>query len=372
MIPVLYDGWELARRPDGPASLHLLALLAQMPGEVHPFVALPEEPPPWLPEGVTPIVHATPDTQGKRFSWEQSLLPRLAQKAGAQLLHLFALRAPLLGRLPCLVSPASYEAGSAHEQHYFSQAGLSRRLQSAISLGGLARIAGIFWPADLPSSPASLRSIPLHALPPMVSPAFNPSPDPIPDSRLPGSLPETYILYHGPIDSPVITRLLRAWKWAARPIGSSTPLVILGKDNEATEFVQRMLKDEGLQDTARVYSPVSPEVLPAIYKKCTALVHLSAVSPWGDPVRHALASGRPVAAIDSPWMDSIVGPAAYLVPEEDARSLGAALITIAVEEDVAELLSQAALQRTIGWNSAGFTNGLLEIYRKCMIEKRED
>lgn len=80
-------------------------------------------------------------------------------------------------------------------------------------------------------------------------------------------------------------------------------------------------------------------------------------------MRQALASGRPVVAAESQLAGAMVGPGAYLIPIEDLRQLGAALITSIIEEEVAESLSGAALQQANSWQSHTFGVELTAAYR---------
>ncbi len=61
--------------------------------------------------------------------------------------------------------------------------------------------------------------------------------------------------------------------------------------------------------------------------------------------------------------DALVGPAAYLVALDHPRELGAALLTVIVEEEVASQLSAAALRRAAGWQTEAFRQELGEAYR---------
>ena len=88
--------------------------------------------------------------------------------------------------------------------------------------------------------------------------------------------------------------------------------------------------------------------------------------------RAALACAKPVVAYESAWADAMVGPAAYLVPpgggaQAGSRALGAALITVVVEESVAEELSQAARLRSAQWGQAEFGERLAEAYRQLAL-----
>jgi glycosyltransferase involved in cell wall biosynthesis len=83
----------------------------------------------------------------------------------------------------------------------------------------------------------------------------------------------------------------------------------------------------------------------SIYRGSSALFHPLEDPPWGGPVRLALAYGKPVVSFESEVIGALVGPAAYLVKAGDTRAMGAALVTILVEEEVSQRLAQAARQR---------------------------
>jgi glycosyltransferase involved in cell wall biosynthesis len=90
--------------------------------------------------------------------------------------------------------------------------------------------------------------------------------------------------------------------------------------------------------------------LAALYRGCSLLFHPVQPSVWGDPLRLALAAGRPIVGVEAPAVSGIVGPAAYLVPAADARKQGAAMLTVLVEESLADHLASSALQRAGDWS----------------------
>lgn len=352
MVRALYDGWPLLHRPEGPAALHLLALLAHLPDEVEPLIALPGEPPGWLPEVAT-LVEPVEPVAYARLNWEQRLLPRLAHREKVDLLHLTSPAAPLFGWGNCVVSPSGYEAG--RPEHF------AARLGGALAQGGLARARALFWPSDLP---APRTSAPLVKLPPVVHPDFlRPEVEREVDlSRL--ELPETYVLYHGPGDELWLRRILEAWSWAAGSVGAYYPLLILGLEPGPRRRLSEWLDQVDLGGTVLILPPLVPPEIPALYRRASALFHPAPVTPWGGPVRHALASGAPVVALDTGLSSAMVGPAAYLVPGEDDRAMGAALITVIVEDEVREQLLQSAAERVQTWGVPAFGRALLEAYHK--------
>ena len=175
-------------------------------------------------------------------------------------------------------------------------------------------------------------------------------------------IPETYILFHGPLEEGDVVRLLSAWSWAAGPIGENYPLLVLGATPDSQGQIQSLLDEYNVNESVRLLPPISPVILPNLYQGAAALFHPAPVSAWGGPLRGALAFGKPVVSIEDRMVEAIVGPAAYLASREDGRALGAALISVIVEESVSQVLSQAALQRSAYWRPVDFTRGLAEAY----------
>jgi glycosyltransferase involved in cell wall biosynthesis len=369
---VLYDGWSLVYQPNSPAALHLLALIAKCPDEVRPLVALPASPPAWFPGRANAQVFPTANTLRARLVWEQRSLPDLVRKSKARWLHLTSLNPPLFGLPISVVSPAGYEADLMSNRSPEPPAGFIGRVRQAVSQGGMSRLRGFLWPADLPET--NLAG-PVLRLPPCVPDEFyreiGAESEPKGNSNghgrhsrnvFGGDIPDGYVLYHGPGDLRALKYLLGAWSWAAGPIGEDYPLAVLGLDGNARSRLAGLAADYGLADTIHIIPEVSPEEIAGIYQNCSALIHLAPVSPWGSSIRFAMASGKPIVAAEEPMAAAMVGPAGYLVKPEDARAADAALITIIIEESVAESLSKAAHQRALAWRVNPFGEELLQAY----------
>ncbi len=356
---VLYDGWALVHQPDSPQALHLLALLANLRPEVHPLLALPGAAPDWLPDDLETITLATRDNPRSRLAWEQRLLPLFARRHQADLIHLVTHTPALFTGSPSLISPA----GMLVEQ---AGGGFWSRLRRAAAQGGMSRLAGLLWPEDVhQAAPRDLAGR-IFALPPMIYPGFLEE-----SGDAPGiDLPETFLLYHGSYETRSLLRLLDAWSWAAGPIGEYYPLLLLGADAPGRQTFESLAASYDLDASVRLLPNLPPWQMPAVYRACTAIFHPAPALPWENPLRAGLVSGKAVVAMDSPLAGLLCGPAAYLVDGENARSLGAALITVIVEDGLRESLEKAALQRAAAWRLAQraveFGDRLLEIYRQAV------
>jgi glycosyltransferase involved in cell wall biosynthesis len=374
MTKILYDGWPLVHQPNSPAALHLLTLLAAHPAEFPAWVGLPGEPFHPLPSGVETVLRPAPDSDWGRLGWEQRLLPALAGWVDAGLVHLVGCAPALFGSRRTLFSPADFFGIGLPATP--RRPGFASRLRESLALGGLARAGAWLWPADLPLGQVGIpmhRLPPVNRLPPIVPPDFRPA------SETPGlaaiverlrkdiDLPETYLLAHLPVDEPALRRLLDAWSWAAGSIGADYPLVITDLDRVSQDRLAALLAEYQLTGTALPLPPLSLPDLAAVYQGCSALFHPIQPSSWGDPVRLALACGKPVVGLGGEHMAALVGPAGYLVPGDEAypalcRALGAALITVVVEESLSEVLAEAAQRQASAWQWGSFVDGLRECY----------
>jgi hypothetical protein len=359
-IRVLFDGWSLVNSPNSPEALHLLLLLEQSHPEVHAAVALPGSPPAWLETGAEILTRPPGGTQISRLAWEQNSLPTFFRQSGANLLHLTGAHPPLLGSVRSILSPAGTgdEAtrGGRKRQRNFQE-----RVRTAVSAGGMSRLRGLLWPRDL------LAFIPgeIHArvYPMPVEPALTPVMGREKDMLSELELPETYILYHAGAGGASTRRALQAWSWASGAIGEYYPLLILGLDSEQRNEVGSLVNSYHLEGSVQVLPVLPPELILPLYQEATAVFQPNEPSPWGSPLREALRCGKPLVAAESSLTDALVGPGAYLLPLENPRALGAGLVTVIVEESVAEMVSRAGEERAQTWKSDNFREDLYKAYR---------
>jgi len=362
-IAVLLDGWPLIHQPNSPAALHLHSLLAYNPADVEAILALPGEPPEWLAVGALYQVplspqdgETTPDTPGGRLRWEQRTLPAIARKCRVDLIHLTGIRPPLFSNIPCLTSPAESLTG-------WRTSGFLSRVREAMGAGGRSRLAGVLWPSDLPPP---FKDIPLYQVPPVVPPPFWEALAPQASDWSALDLPDTYILFHGPQDEGALRRVLEAWSWAAGAVGDIYPLVLLDLAESGQARLRELATEYGVANTVRGLAPMALNMLASVYLQCAAIFHPMEITPWAGAVRLGLACAKPVVTAESYFADALVGPAAYLRPMDDVRGLGAALITVIVEEDLAASLQEAARQRAAAWRPDSFREGLKRAYRSAL------
>jgi hypothetical protein len=161
---------------------------------------------------------------------------------------------------------------------------------------------------------------------------------------------------------------LDAWSWAVGSIGEYYPLLLVGFDANISETVHSLADAYDLSGNLQVLPPLSAVSLAALYQGCSAVFHPAPISPWGGPIRLALANGKAIVALETPLADALVGKAAYLVNSRQdqvdcVRALGAALLSVVVEDDLAQSLSRAARLRSQQWDADRFFAGLQSVYK---------
>lgn len=358
---ILYDGWALACQPNQPAALHLVELLNHCPEDFIPVLALPGElpDPAAIPARVQQVMQPVVDTPAGRLRWEQRMLVQAADQTQAALVHLTTSTPSLWGGPPIVISPAGFELSMLRRS-----SSLPARLREALSKGAEHRVRAVFWPEDLP---VPAVAAPVWRLPGLVSPDFNPVEPPDASTLAALDMPETYLLYHGPQEPWHLERLMAVWSWAAGSIGELFPLAILGFGSGGQS--QRLLaqvRTHQMERFVKILPDVSTAAVASIYRGSAGLLHFGEVAAWGGPVRYALACGKPVVADETERADALVGSAGYLFPHQEARRMGAALLTIVVNDDVAQGLHDAARTQAAKWQSANFSQQLGSAYTQIL------
>jgi hypothetical protein len=305
---------------------------------VHPEGTLPE-----LPPGVQP--HALARRRGgwRELSYEQRHLGRAAAEVGADLLLILGDAVPLRAGLPVVAVPTIGPPPTPGR-------GLEG-LRRAAGLAGLRGASAWLAAADLPTSGRAT-----HVYPPFVSPRFLPSgsDEPGPDRR--------WVLCYD-TDPADLQRALAAWTWVDGSLGDSFPLVFVSDQAAAQDRVSEATAAFDVADSVSVRSPGGNH--PALFCEAAALLSVRP-SAWGQPYRWALANGVPVAAFDTGAAGSIVGEAGYLISDGSTRTLGAACLSVLVQDDLADSLRSRGLRRAESYLDTPpveWIGGLIESFR---------
>jgi glycosyltransferase involved in cell wall biosynthesis len=351
---VALNAWDLAERPSAVDAWRTQEIL-EMTGPavagwrwtlIHPATHLAD-----LPEGVESAGVGIHTGEWGRLLFEQWGLPRAAALVGADVLIPVAGNPPMSSRVPVVTEG---------RQELPSGKGVASRLRdatrAAASLGG-----SFFTWSDLPDRDRGMGRA--SRLSPWVADRFHPqaeSEDAGLRTRL--GIGDGYVLALG-IGKNDIALLLSAWSWVAPSVGELHPLVLAGMDAGVASTATRLASSIGLGDSVHFANHVRYGDLPAILRGGAALL-VPGKPEDGQLLRWAAACGLPVAAAATPQAESILGQAAFVTPAGDARALGAACLSVLVDEGLAESLRQLGVGRAAAYHSGRGVEELAGLLRR--------
>ncbi|MFN4295018.1 MAG: glycosyltransferase family 4 protein [Thermoflexales bacterium] len=279
-------------------------------------------------------------------------LPRLAQQAAANLLHV-TYHAPFWGRLPYVVT--------IHDVSYRTRRRYHRPrnvlLQNVLGALSAWRARGVLTVSEF-CHREILRIYPflkgrLWVTPEAAEAHWAPRPaSSVECARARFGIRGDYLLWVGSLASrknPI--RLVEAFLRATQE-SSAIQLVLAG--NHATplgETLQRKFSEAIRQQRLILTGYVDEETLASLYSGCSAFVFPSLYEGFGLPVLEAMQCGAPVITSNTTALPEVAGDAALLVDPEDADAIAAAIRRVIGEPALrAELRARGfARARQFSW-----------------------
>ena len=296
------------------------------------------------PMGVIPIgIRSRP----LRLLWEQTGLPALLRRVGADVLHSPHYTRPL-APLPCasLVGIMDLTFFLMPQYHTRLKVVFFQRMMRAS-----ARMADRFIAIsdstrrDLTSC-LGVEGDRIDVTPLAVSPAFQPIRD---ASRLDAlrrkyRLPDRFILYVGRLEPRKnLLRLLVAYRGLLGESEDAPQLVLGGAWGwQSNELKQRVAE---LAERVSVLGFVPDDDLPALYSAATLFVYPSLYEGFGIPVLEAMACGAPTLTSAVSSMPEVAGDAAELVDPNDSDGLREAIGRLIADPERRALLRERGLRR---------------------------
>ncbi|MBP8000484.1 MAG: glycosyltransferase family 4 protein [Chloroflexi bacterium] len=317
------------------SDLDITLIYPQIPGEP----ATLEQVPPSVK--VKPI--PTRSGHGGKVWFEQVGFPRTCKQIGATVAHVPYWGSPLSAPIPVIVTVHDLTTLLVREY----RRGLKARLYTAL-VSAAARGASHV----LTDSQASKQDILTHlALPEdkvtvvylAAAPQFTSQPNLILDRaiRQKYDLPDFFALYLGgyEIHKNVLT-LLQAYTYVGQALGTDYPLLLAGRkpDKTSPNFpdYDEVIQQSGLQQHVRWIGYVAEEDKPSLYRETSCFVFPSRQEGFGLPPLEALACGVPVVTTNASSLPEIVGSAAFAVDPNDARGMAGAIISVLIEDNLAD------------------------------------
>lgn len=275
---------------------------------------------------------------GSGTRWEQLVLPRLLRRARADVLFAPGYSAPLLSRVPVVVTLHDVSF-AAHPEWFALREGLRRRVLSRASARRAARVITV--------SDFSKREIVRHlGIPAERVEVIYSGVTSIPASPegRPGSRdPRRVLLYVGSIfNRRHVPVLIAAFGQLART-HPELMLELVG-DNRTTPRIDigALILSSGAAARIRLRSYVPDEELAQLYARADAFAFLSEYEGFGLTPLEAIAAGVPVVVLDTEVAREIYGPAAVYVRAPDPTLVAQALEQVLFDPIESERLRAAA------------------------------
>lgn len=191
------------------------------------------------------------------------------------------------------------------------------------------------------------------------------------DIRLIYDLPDQFVLYISGFDPRKnLKALLAAYTYVAAAEGDYIPLVIAGREPQwGTPMFPDMrayAEEMQLGSAVRWIGAVDEVDKPAVMRLADVVVVPSTYEGFGLPVIEAMASGTPVVAAQIPVMEEIVGDAAYLVPPDDSRMMGAAILALLGQEPLRQTQITRGLSQATKFNWRKTARETYAVYEQVM------
>jgi glycosyltransferase involved in cell wall biosynthesis len=340
---VLVSGWWMAARPwdvEARAQIELLTRLGAELGQRAVIVAWPRRASTRLEADLPTIPTAGGTDSWGRLLFEQVGLPRAAARLRPEAVLVPYASAPLASQSPIAATIESHPPVRAR--------GLDR-LRAAAAKAGLSGAWRLLQLADAPSQAAGSGD--LARVSPAVPTTFRPAPaDDDAARRRDCGMPPSYVLALG-ASMRDVRHLLAAWSWMAPSLGEEVRLAIgpLGPEAATAAAAAR---DLGQEASVIVFERLPWDGLPAVLRGASCLLVGESPASW-QVLRWSLACGLPVAGVSSDAAQAILGEAGFLVPPGDARALGAASLSLLVDDEgLARRLKETGLARAASYHQA--------------------
>jgi glycosyltransferase involved in cell wall biosynthesis len=302
------------------------------------------------------------------LGWSTVGLPWAAARARVDLIHAPAYTAPLIARVPTVVTihDVSYER---HPEWYPYRRDWLRRAfyrrsaraaahvvtDSEFSAGEIVAAYGI--PRDrIAVAPLGVASAFLpkasgarHELPPGVHPSF--------------------LLHVGDLHerrnvATVVQALVDARKQGSlrRPVS----LVLAGVDRGVGDALRALAASASWPDLVVCLGTVEEDCLITLYREAAALVYPSRYEGFGLPVLEAMACGAPVIASRAASIPEVLGDAGMLLDPDEVQGWGRAIASVLSDEVLRARMRAVGVGRAGEFTWARTARLTLEVYRRVV------
>ena len=287
--------------------------------------------------------------------WGQFSLPAAAGRAGANVLLCPSVRAPIVARIPVLLTVHDV-IFKAHPEWYRR---FDYRYMSSLYRALIPRVDRI-----IAVSEATRRDLLKHYRVPEdrievihhgIERRFRPRDAEQARNHLEEAgirVPERAVLCVGTLEPRKnVTRLIEAMR-VLRRRGYPHTLVLAGKPGWLDEDLSRLVSAGTEENWILRMGHVPESALPLLYNVAEAVAYPSLYEGFGFPVLEAMASGIPVVASEAPGVTEVAGDSALKVDPFSVAELAGGLERVLDDDDLRSRLRQAGIHRasTFDWN----------------------
>ncbi len=324
---------------------------------------------PWheVPHEIVPV------KARNRLEWvrgEQQLLPRMARRAGCDLVHSLASTAPLWGRFTRVTTIHDINYKLVPDAHF----GLMRRGMGILIPAAARRSHRIIVDAH-----STVRDVERHLK--VASEKVDVVPlgvgqEPTAAPTAAGALRAKFDLGDRPVLLSVsakrphknLLRLLDAH--AAIEPGERPMLVIPGYSTPHEAELVRRAAALGTTEHVRLPSWVDNPDLEGLYELATAFVFPSLYEGFGFPVLEAMRRGVPVACSNRSTLPEVAGDAALLFDPESVTELAAALVRLLGDGRLRDRLQKAGPRQAARFSWDATATSTVASYQRAISERR--
>lgn len=366
--------WDQPFTGSGQYVRNLLAALQQLAPDLRLSLVVPDH--------MRTLDHLPPDVDvlpiATRFSghlgkvwFEQRAFPRAVARLNADIAHVPYWGPPLRVPVPLvctvldvipLVIPA-YRAGLRNRLYTSLVVAAARGAAHVLTISESAR-QDIARYVRVPAERITVTHL---AVDNVFHPDIGRERDPEVRARLGLDDLDDFVLYLGSYAVHKNVKLLLA---AYSYLGPDAPLVLAGH-TPGTWGTPRFpdlpayAREIGLPaDRLRWIGPVDEADKPALYRLAKVFVFPSRYEGFGLGPLEAMASGTPVVACDASSIPEVVGDAAFLVPPDDSRGMGGAILSLLTQPEHAAVLRNRGLARAREFSWRKTAEGTLAAYER--------
>lgn len=186
------------------------------------------------------------------------------------------------------------------------------------------------------------------------------------------------VVGHYALDRPYFV-YVGAWEWRknaegmfgalahARARGTHVDLAFVGNLSAAERGrLESLARSLGVEGHVRALGFVPDEHLPALYRRSLGHVLVSFAEGFGLTLVEAMASGAPLVATAGSSLAEVADDAGLLVPPDDPRAIGDAMVRLAEDPELRSLLRSRGLVRAREFSRDRFAERTLAVFGRLL------